>query len=175
MKRYYRKTPSQLLLAQLLMVLVISFVAVSFATAGAISGAAPNFTLKSNSGKNLKLSEFRGQVVMLNFWASWCGPCRQEMPLLDKLYQRYKPLGFTILGINVDEDINEAHKMLRSIPVTFPILFDTENKVSELYKVKAMPSTFLIDRDGNMRFLHKGYLPGYEIEYQKQVKILIRE
>lgn len=139
------------------------------------SGPAPDFTLKSRSGENIKLSELRGQVVMINFWASWCGPCRQEMPILDQLYQRYEPMGFTLLGVNVEEDSAAAEKVLREIPVSFPVLYDSKNQVSENYQVRAMPSTFLIDRDGKVRYLHKGYKPGYEEDYQQQVRELIRE
>ena len=140
-----------------------------------LSGKAKNFTLKSRSGKNIKLSEFRGQVVLLNFWASWCGPCRQEMPLLEKIYKKYKPLGFTILGVNVEENSAAAKKLLRNVKVSFPVLFDTKNITSNLYKVSAMPTTVIIDRNGNKRFLHKGYKPGYENDYKKQVKQLLRE
>jgi peroxiredoxin len=136
---------------------------------------APDFTLKSHTGENLKLSEFRGEVVMINFWASWCGPCRQEMPLLDELYNAYKPMGFTILGINVEEDAGQARGLLEEIPVSFPVLFDTRSQVSKLYDVVAMPSSVLIDRDGNVRYLHHGYKPGYEQTYQQQVRALIRE
>ena len=143
--------------------------------AGEVSGKAPDFTLKSNSGKNIKLSEYRGEVVLLNFWASWCGPCRQEMPLLEQLHERYSSYGFTVMGVNVEEDSSKAKKMLRDVPVTFPILFDTENKASKQYKVSAMPSTVMIDRDGNMRYLHKGYKSGDEQEYAKWIKKLIRE
>ncbi len=139
------------------------------------SGPAPDFALKSHSGENLRLSEFRGEVVMINFWASWCGPCRQEMPLLDELYSQYQPLGFTILGVNVEEDSTKARKLLRDIPVSFPILFDNKSEVSKLYDVIAMPSTVLVDRDGNVRYLHQGYKPGYEESYQQQVRALIRE
>lgn len=136
---------------------------------------APDFALKSSTGENLRLSELRGEVVMINFWASWCGPCRQEMPLLDELYNRYRPMGFTILGVNVEEDSTKARQMLDDIPVDFPILFDNQSKVSELYDVVAMPSTFLVDRDGRVRYLHHGYKPGYEQAYQQQVRELIRE
>lgn len=145
------------------------------ANADVDAGPAPDFTLKSHSGDNLRLSEFRGEVVMINFWASWCGPCRQEMPLLDELYTQYQPLGFTILGVNVEEDSTKAKKLLKDIPVSFPVLFDNESEVSKLYKVVAMPSTVLVDRDGNVRYLHQGYKPGYEEHYQEQVRTLIRE
>lgn len=143
--------------------------------AGEVSGPAADFTLKSRSGKNIKLSELRGEVVMINFWASWCGPCRQEMPLLDALYKKYRDYGFTLLGVNVDENQAAADKLLGTIPVTFPVLYDATNSVSELYDIDAMPSTILIDRDGNMRYLHRGYKSGYEDHYDEQVKLLVLE
>lgn len=138
-------------------------------------GPAPDFTLKSQGGSNYKLSELRGEVVMINFWASWCGPCRQEMPYLEELYARYKDMGFTILGVNIEEDSSKAQSLLKDIPVSFPVLFDTQNEVSRLYQVSAMPSTVMIDRDGNMRYLHRGYKPGYEQDYQEQIRTLIKE
>lgn len=136
---------------------------------------APDFTLESRQGENLRLQDFRGEVVMLNFWASWCGPCRQEMPLMDELYEQYKDLGFTILAVNVDEDRAEAHRFLDKVPVSYPILYDPESNVSEQYEVQAMPTTVMIDRDGNARFLHRGYQPGYEDEYEEQIRQLVRE
>ncbi|MEE4245994.1 MAG: TlpA disulfide reductase family protein [Kangiellaceae bacterium] len=136
---------------------------------------APDFTLKSMSGENVKLSELRGNVVMVNFWASWCGPCRQEMPLLDNFYKKYNKLGFVLLGVNVEEDSSKAQGYLREVPVTFPILFDNTNSVSKMYDVDAMPSTVLIDREGNLRFLHRGYKPGDENQYKKLMKKLMRE
>lgn len=146
-----------------------------YASSEKLSGKAANFTLKSSTGKNIKLSELRGKVVMLNFWASWCGPCRQEMPLLEKIYKKYQRLGFTLLGVNVEQDSNAAKNYLKDVKVSFPILFDSTNKTSKLYNVSAMPTTIIIDRSGNIRFLHKGYKPGYENDYQKQIKELLRE
>ena len=140
-----------------------------------ISGPAPNFTLKSLSGENIKLSELTGNVVLINFWASWCGPCRQEMPFLNAIHNKYKALGFTVLGVNVEEEVANARSFIAERPVDFPILFDSNNKVSELYKVIAMPTTVVIDRDGKLRFLHQGYQSGDEVEYRKMVKILVRE
>ncbi|MEE8379586.1 MAG: TlpA disulfide reductase family protein [Gammaproteobacteria bacterium] len=158
-----------------LLVLSIFIVFAPTVFAGNIKGPAPDFTLKSRSGENIKLSELRGEVVMINFWASWCAPCRQEMPLLEELYKKYSDLGFTLLAVNVEEDSSKADILLRDIPVTFPVLYDNTNKVTKLYKVVAMPSTIIIDRNGDMRYLHRGYLPGYEEEYKKQVSELIRE
>lgn len=145
------------------------------AQAEVLEGPAPDFTLKSRSGENIKLSELRGDVVMINFWASWCGPCRQEMPLLEEMHKKYSDLGFVLLGVNVEEDSSKAADLLREVPVSFPILYDNTNKVTKMYEVVAMPSTVMVDRDGKMRYLHRGYLPGYEDEYVKQIKELIRE
>jgi len=147
----------------------------SLAGAEAINVPAPDFTLESRSGENLRLEDQRGEVVMLNFWASWCGPCRQEMPLMDELYSQYKDLGFTILAVNVDENREEAHRFLDKVPVNYPILYDPESSVSELYEVQAMPTTVMIDRDGNARYIHYGYQPGYEDEYEQQIRELVRE
>jgi peroxiredoxin len=97
------------------------------------------------------------------------------MPLLDGLHQRYAPLGFTVLGVNVEESPRKARELLEQIPVQFPILFDDRNTVSRLYDVRAMPTTILVDRDGNLRYLHKGYKPGFEIAYEEHIRALVRE
>ncbi len=144
-------------------------------SANEVEGLAPDFTLKNKEGANVRLEDLRGEVVMLNFWASWCGPCRQEMPLMDDIYKKYSKFGFTILAVNVDEDSSDADRFLDAVPVTFPILYDNESRISELYDVDAMPTTIMIDRNGNRRFMHRGYKPGYEDDYAKQVKTLIRE
>ena len=140
-----------------------------------MNSPAPDFTLKSLTGENLKLSELRGNVVLLNFWASWCGPCRQEMPLLEKMHNKYKGLGFTVMGVNVEEDSSKAKAMAKKDKLSFPVLFDTQSQVSKAYQVSAMPSTVIIDRDGKVRYLHKGYKPGDEKTYTQWVKKLIRE
>lgn len=140
-----------------------------------IGKAAPDFTLKSLSGTNIRLREQRGRVVMINFWASWCGPCRQEMPELDKLYVRFRNAGFEMLGVNVEEQSGKAVELARLTAVRYPILFDLDKRVSELYKIGAMPTTVLLDRSGRVRYVHRGYLPGYEQTYQTQIKELIRE
>ncbi len=155
--------------------LVTVFAATSLASSGLEGRAAPDFALKSSTGENLRLSEFRGDVVMINFWATWCGPCRQEMPLLDELYTRYERVGFNLLGINIDDDSRRAMQMIEELGVTFPVLFDSRKEVSKLYEVEAMPVTVLIDREGNVRHVHHGYKPGYEDAYLDQVRSLLRE
>ena len=155
--------------------LIAVTVAASSLYAATISETAPAFALKSRHGDTVALEGLRGQVVMINFWATWCGPCRQEMPHLEALYERYQNLGFTLLGVNVEQDPKGADKWLAETPVSFPILFDPENGVSKLYDVVAMPSTVIVDRNGKVRYVHNGYKPGYEDEYQTQVRTLLRE
>jgi thiol-disulfide isomerase/thioredoxin len=162
-------------LPRLLTACLISLMCISLAGAATVKGPAPDFTLKSMGGKNLKLSEMTGNVVLINFWASWCGPCREEMPLLNALHKKYQPLGFTVLGVNVEENVDGARSFLKNVPVDFPILLDNTNEVSKRYKVVAMPTTVVVDRDGNMRFLHEGYKPGDEKKYRQMIKKLIRE
>ena len=155
--------------------LFVATMLLAAATVWAANSAAPDFSLPDESGAMVSLDDFDGQVVLINFWASWCGPCREEMPLLDELHQRYEPLGFTMLGVNVEEDSTAAQKFLQGTAVSFPILFDRENSVSKLYDVIAMPSTVIVGRDGTVRYIHHGYEPGNENDYQDQIRQLIRE
>ena len=141
-------------------------------TAGAPAAA---FQLPAAVGDPVSLAGLKGQVVLINFWASWCGPCRQEMPILDQLYKKYKAAGFTLLGVNVEPKSGDAISFLKATPVSFPILFDTQSKVSNLYEVSGMPSTVIVDRKGNVRYVHHGYKPGDESQYLDQIRSLMRE
>lgn len=151
------------------------FAASSLAAGGMEGQPAPDFALKSSTGENMRLSEYRGDVVMINFWATWCGPCRQEMPLLDELYSRYQRVGFNLLGVNIDDDSGRAMDMIEDLGVNFPVLFDARKEVSKLYDVEAMPVTVIVDRDGTVRYVHHGYKPGYEDMYLDQIRSLLRE
>ena len=135
----------------------------------------PSFELPTMDGKTVTSSSLKGSYVLVDLWASWCGPCRQEMPHLKALNDEYESLGFKLLGVNVDEDADEAKRAIDRLKIDFPVLFDSDNKVVEMFKVDAMPTTFIIDRDGNIRHLHRGYKPGYEVDYQEQVAELIKE
>lgn len=157
------------------LVLLAGCLAMSAVSADGAGGPAPNFTLPTRSGQSVSLKDLKGNVVMVNFWATWCGPCRQEMPKLEALYERYHDLGFTLLGVNVEEDPSGVPKFLKQTPVSFKILLDTHNKVSQAYKVVAMPTTVLIDRKGNVRYVHHGYQPGYVNDYQTEVRKLLLE
>lgn len=145
--------------------------------AAAVDGAvpAPQFTLPSRAGGEVSLEDLKGQVVMINFWASWCGPCRQEFPALDQIYAKYKPMGFTLVAINVESEKADAEKFLSATPASFPILFDPDNTVSGKYGVSAMPTTVLVDRQGRVRWQHRAYKPGDEAKYIEQIRAALRE
>ena len=146
-----------------------------FAMATGAWAATPAFTLPARDGGKLSLEDLKGQVVMINFWATWCGPCRQEMPLLEQIQVKYEPLGFTLVGINVEPDSAAAQEWLAKVPVSFPILFDRNNQVAESFGVEGMPSSVFIDRSGNVRYVHRGYRPGDEAKYADMVRSLVKE
>jgi peroxiredoxin len=158
------------------MVVAATLVVAAGAATPALTPAstAPDFTLHAMSGPNLQLKDQRGRVVMVNFWATWCGPCRQEMPQLNRLYEKYRASGFVLLGVNVDDDSSKAAEVANKLGVTFPVLLDTDKKVSKLYDLSTMPSTVIIDREGKVRYVHRGYLTGYEDNYEKQIRELLK-
>ena len=163
-----RRLPLVSLLAAL-----VAFAWPAAATDG--SPPAPEFRLANRAGGEMSLSGLKGQVVMINFWASWCGPCRQEFPALDQIYSKYKPMGFQMIAINVESEKADAERFLGKTPVSFPILFDPDNKVSGNYGVNAMPTTFLVDREGRLRWQHRAYKPGDEAKYIEQIRAMLRE
>jgi peroxiredoxin len=136
---------------------------------------APDFTLRTMGGPNLRLQEQRGQVVLVNFWATWCGPCRQELPHLNRLHDKYRASGFQLLGINIDDDARVASELATRLGIKFPVLLDTDKKVSRLYDMSAMPATVVIDRDGRVRYIHRGYRDGFEKTYEQQIRELLKE
>jgi len=145
------------------------------AAAMAQAETAPDFSLTTQSGETLSLEAQRGKVVMINFWASWCAPCRDEMPLLDEIHDDYKDSDFTLFGINVEQNPEAAHQFLEKVGVSFPILFDSQSQVSRDYHVNAMPTTVMVDRAGQVRYVNRGFRPGDEEKYREQVQGLLEE
>ncbi|MEA3361834.1 MAG: TlpA disulfide reductase family protein [Thermodesulfobacteriota bacterium] len=116
---------------------------------GLIGNVAPDFTLTDMQGQQVSLSQFRGKVVVLNFWATWCPPCREEMPSMEQLYRDFKDKGLVMLAVNVDENGKKAvSQFLQKTPHSFPILLDSENIAQNAYGVFRFPESFIIDRNG---------------------------
>jgi DsbE subfamily thiol:disulfide oxidoreductase len=109
---------------------------------------APQFTLPNLEGGKVGLKDFRGKLLMLNFWASWCVPCREEMPAMERLYQNYREHGFVILGVNLKDDKKSAVSFVKELKITFPIAFDPNGEVGLLYGAWGLPATYLIDAKG---------------------------
>jgi thiol-disulfide isomerase/thioredoxin len=156
----------------LFLTLAAAFLAASVNAADVAKGPAPDFTLKSTTGQNVKLSDLKGKVVLINMWASWCGPCRQEMPILDKLAKDNKD-GLVVLGVNQDEEASERDAFLKDNAVSFPILDDSKHVVAGLLKSKTQPSSYFVDRAGNLVNVHEGFKAGDDAVYAATVKELL--
>jgi peroxiredoxin len=137
--------------------------------------AAPDFVLKSVSGKNYRLSEYRGQVVLVSFWASWCGECRSQLEALAGLYDRYEGAGLEMLAVSLDRDRDQVSDAAAQLGVGFPALHDLGGEVGEQYDVDRLPFVVLIDRDGTVRDEYTGYRRGQEEQYLQRARELLAE
>jgi peroxiredoxin len=157
--------------------LAMALLAAASAAGASVSprSQAPDFTLRQIDGPNLRLNEQRGRVVMVNFWATWCGPCRIELPHLSRLHEKYRGSGFLMLGVNIDEDPAQAKALVAKLGLKFPVLLDTDKRVVGAYDLNAMPATVLIDKDGRARHVHRGYREGVEQTYEQQLRDLLKE
>jgi peroxiredoxin len=152
-----------------------SFAATAAETPALVGQDAPDFVLKANDGSNLRLSEFRGQVVLVNFWARWAGDTHREMRALDKINTTYQRAGLVVLGVSVDEDARRARDFAESMKVSYPIMFDTGSDIGRDYQLAKMPMTILVDRSGVVRFSHIGFKRGDDRMYLEQIRELLRE
>jgi cytochrome c biogenesis protein CcmG, thiol:disulfide interchange protein DsbE len=127
----------------------------------------------AQAASTLDLDQFRGRVVYLDFWASWCGPCRQSFPWMQTVKDKYEAQGLTIVAVNLDTDREDAERFLKQFRPTFTVHFDPKGELAELYKVKGMPSSVLIDRHGVARFTHVGFRPIDASAYEAQMRELL--
>jgi peroxiredoxin len=161
--------------AGVLLVVLLCLPTIGSSAVRLVGQPAPDFALRSFGGETLRLSEHLGEVVILNFWATWAGPSRQEMPLLDEIYGRYRRVGLVLFSVNVDQDAEPAAEMAQTLKVSYPVLFDAQKQVSRSYQISAMPVTVLIDRAGVIRYVSEGYKPGYETRYTEKLRELLNE
>jgi thiol-disulfide isomerase/thioredoxin len=119
-------------------------------------GAAADFALRDLSGNTVTLSGYRGNLVLLNFWATWCGPCREEMPSMERLYRQVRGQGFTMLAVNEKESVAQVANFMRSYGLSFPALLDVDGRVSSAYRVWGLPTTYLIDAAGRLIGMKSG-------------------
>lgn len=164
--------------------LVVSLAAVAAMTiataavpaADSLAGSeAPDFVLKSITGKNERLSEYRGDVVMLSFWASWCSDCRAQLEQLTAMHSRYQDAGVALLAVSLDQNGKQAKQIATTLGADYPVLNDPTGDVGKLYAVERMPVMLLIDRSGVVRNVFEGYRRGNEGEYLERLQALLRE
>ena len=136
---------------------------------------APDFVLKGMDGRNLRMSEFRGQVGLVTFWARWAGDSRREMAALDRINTTYSRAGLVVLGVSVDEDLGRAREFAAAMKVSYPILFDTGSDIGRDYLLQKMPMTILVDRAGVVRYSNVGFKRGDERVYLDHIRELLRE
>jgi thiol-disulfide isomerase/thioredoxin len=118
---------------------------------------APDFTLKDLSGKTVHLADFRGHPVLLDFWATWCGPCRMSIPLVQKFYQDHKDQGLVVLGMNVDEDRSSVYPFVQRFQMTYPVLYAADSSMSDAFGVEGIPTFILLDAQGRIIRRYDGF------------------
>jgi peroxiredoxin len=152
-----------------------AFAGLAAAGAKLTGAAAPDFVLKSVDGQNLRLSEFRGEVVMLAFGATWCGECREQLEQLGTMHEHYEDAGVELLAVSLDQSQKQAGDLAASLASSYPVLFDAGGEVGRLYDVSKVPVMVLIDRAGVIRNVFEGHKRGSEQQYLESVQALLRE
>lgn len=130
---------------------------------------AADFTLPGKTGV-VKLSDMKGSVIYLDFWASWCGPCRQSFPWMNRMQAKFKDKGFQVLAVNLDAKTDQAMKFLSQVPADFTIAFDSKGQTPRVYGVKGMPTSFLIDRNGKVLWQHAGFNSADTQELEQKIQ-----
>ena len=125
--------------------------------------------------QSFTLSSLRGKVVYVDFWASWCVPCRLSMPTLDSLYRENGSRGFVVVGVNKDVSGDDAQKFMKKVPVTFALVADAQDAAAKAFDVKAMPSGYLVDRKGIVRKVHRGFTPETGAALREEIEALLKE
>lgn len=156
-------------------VAVVALALVSTPGSAAGPKTVPDVTLQAADGSRVRLAEHAGNVLLIDFWASWCAPCKTSFPALDALFREYQPRGVRILAVNVDERRRDADTFLMAHPHTMTVLFDPMGAAALAFGVRGMPSSFLVDRGGTIRFSHMGYTSDIAAQYRHELDLLLSE
>jgi peroxiredoxin len=135
----------------------------------------PDVAVRTGDGTKVRLADYKGKVVLIDFWASWCPPCKTSFPALDAIYRQYEEKGLEVLAVNVDERRRDADAFLDAHPHHLTVLFDPKGVAPEVFGVTGMPSSFLIDRSGDIRFTHMGYSGNVDERYRQEIAQLLSE
>jgi peroxiredoxin len=154
-------------------ILLILFPVVSYSEQ--IGSAAPVFNLTDINGQGVSLEQFKGKVVLLTFWAPWCAPCCEELPVLEELHRKYRKDGFAVVSVSMQTSESGVVKLLRKLPVSFTVLLDKKGDVSDAYRVSGLPEGFIIGRDGVIRRRHRGFGREFLPIYEKEIAELLNQ
>ena len=143
--------------------------------ASLLSVGAANASPSVGASPAVDIQDFRGRVVYLDFWASWCAPCRQSFPWMQAMKNAYESRGLTVLAVNLDRDRGDADRFLAQFHPSFDVRFDPQGKVAEHFKVQGMPTGLVVDRHGVVRFTHIGFRPVDEAAYENQLREILAE
>lgn len=146
------------------------FVALLLFSSSVMAAPAPDFTLG-----DVSLSQYRGKVVYLDFWASWCKPCRKSFPWMNDVQQKYGDQGLVVLAINLDKEPELAAAFLQQVPAKFTVAYDPQGQVAKQYKLPGMPTSYLIDKQGQLRVAHKGFFEAQAQKYESEISALLNE
>lgn len=173
LQKEMRTPPSGTLVRAAVLVAAAALLAASGAHAIDEGVPAPEIKLNDLAGKPVSLSSFKGKVVLVDFFASWCAPCREELPILDKLSKSYREQGLVVLGVNIDNEMSAAQKFLKTVPVSFVVVHDAAKKVAKLYAPPTMPSSYLIDREGRIQRVYKGFRASDAAKIEAELKKML--
>jgi thiol-disulfide isomerase/thioredoxin len=134
---------------------------------------APEIGLKDLSGRGVSLNALKGKVVLVDFWASWCAPCREELPVLEALYKKYRAQGFEVVAVNQDKSADNVRKFLSATPLSFRVVHDQGGSVASRYAPAKMPTSFILDRKGIVRHVHAGFRASERASLEKQIGALL--
>lgn len=155
---------------------ILFMLSTQIAVAVPVGNAAPSCTLSPiGESQSSDLSQYKGKVLYVDFWASWCGPCAKSFPFLNEMHQQLKDQGLQIVGVNLDENADEAKAFLAKYPASFTVMADVSKQCAKDFEVKAMPSSYLIDRKGIVHHIHLGFRPGEAQELRVLVEKLLNE
>lgn len=160
------------ILSAFIVIMLITLSTLSFAEEPFITLPVTNTSL-SNTDLNKVLEVHKGKVIYLDFWASWCGPCRKSFPWMNNIQSTLDPTKFTVISINVDQEKDLAIKFLEETPASFPVVYDPKGKAAKAYNIKGMPSSYLIDHKGNVVQSHTGFFTKKIKQYEDEINQLI--
>jgi len=149
------------------------WIAAPFAVAAAVGAPAPGLSLPTANGDTVTLDQLRGKVVYVDFWASWCAPCRKSFPWMAEMQKKYGPSGFTVVAVNVDKKRPDAERFLQATPAQFTVVYDPAGTAPAAWDVKAMPTSYIIDAKGNVAMVESGFRDENVPELESRIKALV--